>query len=89
VRAAIFEGLRLDGPSADVVNNPGRHHMETQPPIVRLSRTISPIRLPFIKAARKSPNAIRDATATRPITRLVRPTRSNSRDAADMLERVG
>ena len=29
-------------------------HMETQPPIVRLSRTISPIRLPFIKAARKS-----------------------------------
>jgi hypothetical protein len=32
--------------------------METQPPMVRLSRTISPIRLPFIKAARKSPNAI-------------------------------
>jgi hypothetical protein len=25
VQAAIFEGLRLDGPSADVVNNPGRH----------------------------------------------------------------
>ena len=39
VQAAIFEGLRLDGPSADVVNNPGRHHMETQPPIVRLSRS--------------------------------------------------
>jgi hypothetical protein len=25
VQAAIFEGLRLDVPSADVVNNPGRH----------------------------------------------------------------
>src|SRR6202023_4147153 len=54
-------------------------HMETQPPIVRLSRAISPIRLPFIKAARKSPNAIADAKATRPITRLARPTRTNSR----------
>jgi len=53
--------------------------METQPPIVRLSRMISPIRLPFIKAARKSPNAIADVKATRPITRLVRPTRNNSR----------
>jgi hypothetical protein len=88
VQAAIFEGLRLDGPSADVVDNPGRHHMETQPPIVRLSRTISPIRLPFIKAARKSPNAIADATATRPITRLSGPHGAIRADAADMLERV-
>src|SRR5258708_4726239 len=32
-------------------------HMETQPPIVRLSRRISPIRLPFIRVARKSPRA--------------------------------
>jgi len=53
--------------------------METQPPIVKLSRMIAPIRLPFIKAARKSPKAIADAKATRPITRLVRPTRNNSR----------
>ena len=36
-------------------------HMETQPPIVKLSRMISPIRLPFIKAAKKSPKAIADA----------------------------
>src|SRR6266446_8041419 len=54
-------------------------HMETQPPIVRPSRTISPIRLPFIKAARKSPSAIADAKATGQITRLVRPTVNNSR----------
>src|ERR1700692_5049317 len=46
-------------------------HMETQPPIVSFSLTVSPIRLPFIKRARKSPNAIADATATSPITRLV------------------
>ena len=51
----------------------------TQPPIVRLSRKISPIRLPFIKAARKSPTAMAAAKASRPITRLVRPTRNNSR----------
>ena len=55
--------------------------METQPPMVRLSRTISPIRLPFIKAARKSPNAIADANATSPITRLVRPTPDISANA--------
>src|SRR6202140_472440 len=54
-------------------------HIETQPPIVRLSRTISPIRLPFIKPARKSPKAIADAKAARPIRRLVRPTRNKSR----------
>ncbi len=46
--------------------------METQPPIVKLSRMISPKRLPFKKPARKSPKALADARATRPITRLVR-----------------
>ena len=62
--------------------------METQPPIVKLSRTISPIRLPLIKPAKKSPKAIADARATRPITRLVRPPGTIRADAVDMPERV-
>ena len=54
-------------------------HIETQPPIVRLSRRISPMRLPFISDARKSPSAMAAARVIRPMTRLVRPTRNNSR----------
>jgi hypothetical protein len=53
--------------------------METQPLIVKLSRMISPKRLPFKKPARKSPKAIADARATRPITRLVRYYREGPR----------
>jgi len=54
-------------------------HIETQPPIVSLSRTTSPTRLPLSRVARKSPSPIAAASATRPITKLVRPTRNSSR----------
>src|ERR1700675_3906659 len=76
-RSESSASLRIGHQSYKKISR-GRH-IETQPPIVRLSRTISPRRLPFIKAARKSPKAIADATAMRPIARLVRPKRNNSR----------
>src|SRR6266478_963550 len=84
-RSESCASLRIGHQSYKKISR-GRH-METQPPIVRLSRTISPIRLPFIKAARKSPNAIADAKATSPITRLSGPHGTIRADAAHMLER--
>jgi hypothetical protein len=53
-RSESRTSLRIGHQSYKKISRGG--HMETQPPIVRLSRTISPIRLPFIKAARKLPN---------------------------------
>ena len=60
-------------------NTSSGRHIETQPPIVRLSRMISPMRLVFIRVARKSPNAMAAANTVRPIRRLVRPRWNNSR----------
>jgi hypothetical protein len=54
-----------------------------------LSRRISPIRLPFISDANKSPTAKAAAKTTRPIRRLVRPTRNNSRRRCRKHARAG
>ena len=63
-------------------------HIETQPPMVRLSRRISPMRLVFMSVARKSPKAMAAANTVRPIRRLVLPRRSSSRRAAGKLLHV-
>jgi hypothetical protein len=50
-----------------------------------LSRRISPIRLPFISDANKSPTAKAAAKTTRPIRRLVRPTGTTRAGAAESM----
>ena len=65
-RSESLASLRISQQSYK--NTSRGRHMETQPPIVRLSRKISPVRLPFIKLPRKSPRAMATAKANRPTT---------------------